>query len=402
MRALTSIFLIFFSITAVAQIAQPKTLSSLFEGEELLNTDAILISRADGSVVYEWQADKPLVPASLTKLATSYAALKKWGANHRFITHFYRYNGELWIKGFGDPYIVSEELDIIVEELQNQDLSWVKRIMVDGSYFKSQIVPGRTKVADPYNAPLSAVAVNFNTAKLGNTEGRIVSAEPQSPLTVSARGAAKILGRPRNGSRERINLIDAQRSEQNFAELLAIKANLKAVSISRGLVPEDAELVYLHKNSHTLSDVVQGTLEFSNNFMANQTFLMLAKDGQVDFSDASSSIERTLRNDFGWEFFSIREGAGLSRNNRLSARQLDNLLAQLSTYKTLFKRYDLESITASIRAKTGTLKGVRSFAGYIEVSDENYRFVFNFNREVPYRYRETLLKKLVQILDSAN
>jgi len=186
--------------------------------------------------------------------------------------------------------------------------------------------------------------------------------------------------------------------QRNFAQVLAAKLGKPALNVDVAKqLPDTAVLIYQHKNSRTLADVIRGTLEFSNNFMANQTFLMLAQQPQVDFSTASIQAQKSLKNDFSWQNFSLREGAGLSRDNRLSAGQLDDLLVSLAQHKELFKPYLLDS-DARVHAKTGTLNGVRSFAGYIEIGEQEYRFVFNFNRKVPYKYRETLLEKLVMAL----
>jgi len=86
----------------------------------------------------------------------------------------------------------------------------------------------------------------------------------------------------------------------------------------------------------------------------------------------------------------------LSRKNRLTARQINDLLTRLSDSKELLKSYPVEE--GQVWAKTGTLSGVRSFAGFISKHDRNYQFVFNFNRSVSYRYREALMKRLVASL----
>ncbi|MBL4671308.1 MAG: hypothetical protein JKX81_03530 [Arenicella sp.] len=66
----------------------------------------------------------------------------------------------------------------------------------------------------------------------------------------------------------------------------------------------------------------------------------------------------------------------------------------------------VSSKTVSVYAKTGTLNGVRSYAGYIELqptplqqSVRKYRFVFNFNRTVGYGYRDQVLEKLIADLE---
>ena len=66
----------------------------------------------------------------------------------------------------------------------------------------------------------------------------------------------------------------------------------------------------------------------------------------------------------------------------------------------LLKLYNLKAPKVSninsiyARAKTGTLNGVHSFAGFLTVDQHQYQFVFMFNRKTPYRYREQILQLL--------
>ena len=116
----------------------------------------------------------------------------------------------------------------------------------------------------------------------------------------------------------------------------------------------------------------------------------------MSFTQAASYTEQKLSALFAWQGHRLVEGSGLSRLNRLSAQQIDDLLLKLEPYKTLFKK--TPNTKAEVRAKTGTLNGVRSFAGYIDFEQTSYRFVFVFNRQVPWRYREQLLATLVDQL----
>ena len=399
-------------VSLISHHSRASSLDDLFNDQKLGSNDAILITksakdaesiRGNEPVVFAWQADKLLVPASTAKLAVAQVAIEQWGLEKRFVTDFYRHESTLWVKGYGDPFLVSEELDLVVKYLQDKGLAWVESIAIDASYFYDQRTPGRSSVADPYNAPLSAVAANFNTAKLRNENGHYTSAEPQTPITRTAVHVAKRLGIPGEGKAERVNLINAENARRYFAELLAAKLKLSEVELvlNQKSVPSSAITFYQHKNSHNLADIIRGTLEFSNNFMANQLFLMLAAKPKASFEDAAKVVEEALKKRFSWSEFNLVEGSGLSRANRLSAVQLDNLLTVLAPHKSLFKAYKTKIEGATVRAKTGTLNGVHSFAGYISIDGQEYQFVFNFNRTVPYRYRETLLHKLVSQLATA-
>jgi len=376
--------------------------------EKFTEHDAILVVDSAGNRVFEWQTEKMMVPASLAKLATAYLAINKWGLSRRFKTEFYSHQvGEnnhatqLWIKGYGDPFLVSEEIDLIVSSLKETGYSQPASIHVDNRHFDITNIPGRSNVADPYNAPLSAVSANFNTANLVVRDGQVASAEKQTPLTPTAKRVAHTL----KLKKERVNLVNAENAQRNFVELLQLKMGWADTPIYVDqTLPAAAELVYRHANSRSLGPVLTGTLEFSNNFIANQVFLKLAEQQHpegLDFTRASAAATKVLSSNFKWVNFSLVDGAGLSRKNRLSATQIDDLLAALNTNKSLLKRYEIAGSKALIHAKTGTLSDVRSYAGFIELPIGSYRFVFLFNRKVPYRYREHLLETLVFQLENA-
>lgn len=384
--------------------------SSVLENLTLSDADSVLVVTDSDARVFAWQASKPLIPASVTKLATAYLAIDKWGLEHRFHTDFFIQAETLWVKGYGDPFLVSEEIDVLADALkaalQARGITELTDLYVDNSYFNFASVPGRSKVADPYNAPVSAVSANFNTAKLSNENGVISSAEAQTPLTSTAKKMAYSLTK----SVDRVNLVDSDNAQSNFAELLLAKLGMvnTAITINKTLDGRQT-LLYRHLNTHRLADVLRGSLEFSNNFIANQVFLKLADNATTDkvsFDLSRDYANTALAVRFGWRHHSINEGSGLSRKNLLSAEQINDLLKALQPNKVLFKKIKVSSKTVSVYAKTGTLNGVRSYAGYIELppttsqqSVRKYRFVFNFNRAVGYRYRDQVLEKLIADLE---
>jgi D-alanyl-D-alanine carboxypeptidase/D-alanyl-D-alanine-endopeptidase (penicillin-binding protein 4) len=385
-----SVGVLFITAAALAQKA------AIFHGVAFQSNDSVLVTDSSGKELFNWQADKLLVPASLTKLATAYVAVEKWGLDYRFSTDFYRVGDTLWVKGFGDPFLVSEELDLLVKALPLKLTQGIKSISIDNTYFNIKHVPGRSGVSDPYNAPLSAVSANFNTVNIGQVDGKLQSLEAQTPLTPTAVKMADTLVK----KRERVNLANANNAQLNFAELLSIKLGKPALRISINQSLNGCfKLGYRHHNSRTLADVLRGTLEFSNNFMANQVFLKLGDNtaDQMTFEHSANLMQQRLSRQYSWQGHAIVEGAGLSRKNALSANQIDQLLQSLSPHKTLLKSIKNKR-GAQVYAKTGTLNGVRSYAGYITLAGQEVRFVFNFNRNVPYRYRDQILERLLRDL----
>ncbi|MFT4629985.1 MAG: D-alanyl-D-alanine carboxypeptidase/D-alanyl-D-alanine-endopeptidase (penicillin-binding protein 4) [Arenicella sp.] len=387
----------------------------VFSKQQFTSHDALLVTNSFGDIVYQWQGDKALIPASLTKLLTANLAIKKWGLDHRFVTEFHIVENQLWVKGFGDPYLVSQELDLIaaqIVQLLSSTGSEIESIHIDSSAIAREPVPGRTQAVDPYNAPLSAVAANFNTVMLQRISGSLVSAEPQTPLTATAKDVANKRTKTIGAKPSRINLIDPNRAQQHFAQLLSIKLDLyqdakpsvpvKKLFINQ-MLPSQTRLLLRYQNSKTLADVLRGALEYSNNFIANQLYLLLAQDEtdeQLNFAKSDAYVKQKLAGMYAKPQPRIDDGAGLARSNRVSARQLNQVLTELEPYQNLLKRYNLKTPKVSsanstyARAKTGTLNGVHSFAGFLTVDQRHYQFVFMFNRKTPYRYREQLLQLL--------
>lgn len=402
-------------------VEQMLAAQDIFSNQQFTPQDALLVTHSSGDIVYQWQADEALIPASLTKLLTANLAIKKWGLDHRFVTEFYLVKDQLWVKGYGDPYLVSQELDLIaaqINSLLSNTVNKIESIYIDSSVITSEPVPGRTQVADPYNAPLSAVAANFNTVTLQRLNGSLVSAEPQTPLTATAKNVANKLAKAIGTKAHRVNLIDANRAQQHFAELLSIKldqhldvkasAPVNKLFINQTL-PSQARLLLSHQNSKTLADVLRGALEYSNNFIANQLFLLLAQDQkseQLNFAKSTVYVKQQLASMFAKPQPRVDDGAGLARSNRVSAQQLNQILTELKPYQNLLKLYNLKVPKVSninstyARAKTGTLNGVHSFAGFLTVDQSQYQFVFMFNRKTPYRYREQLLQLLADQMAS--
>jgi len=223
--------------------------------------------------LYVWQADNPLIPASTLKLLTAHLAIQKWGTQYRFKTDFYWMNGWLWVQGYGDPFLLSEELDLVAKQILAElpdNAPMIKGIGIDGSFFHDVAVPGRSGVNDPYNAPLSAVSANFNTVFLKKLGRKITTAEVQTPLTPTAQRLAMPLG---NGKR-RINLRDSNTAQQHFAEILMLKLREQGAEVKSALhygrIPIEAEHFYRHLNSATLDKIIQASLKYSNNFVTNQ------------------------------------------------------------------------------------------------------------------------------------
>lgn len=360
-----------------------------------LNNSGLIVLDANGKAIQTDHADKPLIPASTTKLATAWMALTHWGETHRFRTHFYwdDSTNTLWIRGSGDPYLVSEELDRIARNLKQKGLTQIKAIGLDTSLFEPGLVlPGTGTTNNPYDAVPTAVAANFNTIAIKKINGKVLSSESQTPLT----HYSKSLGSTIKSGELRVNTGPNPRDAENyFAELTAAFLRKSGVAVDSkivfGKVP-NRPVFYTHTNSKPLGEIVRMMLKYSTNFVANQLILMLSAEHYqrpANAADVQRYMEETLSRRFAWKNFAFEDGAGLSRNNRLSPQQLTELLQAFRQWKHL-----LPEIEPGVYAKTGTLTGVSSLAGYLVKRGEWQPFAVVMNENVPYQLRNRIAREL--------
>jgi D-alanyl-D-alanine carboxypeptidase/D-alanyl-D-alanine-endopeptidase (penicillin-binding protein 4) len=266
------------------------------------------------------------------------------GADHRFETRFYLdHDRVLYIRGGGDPFLISEELaelaSALVAATGKEPLS---RIVLDSSYYPADLrIPGIENTGEAYDALNSALAVNFNTIHAVRKGKAVQSAEPQTPITPLA--VSQFLARGPKG-RGRISLTQNPKVGLLYAgELIAAFIERAGGSvkggISTGAVPEGLEPVYVHRQSRPLRDPVR-LLVGSNNYIANQVFLEIGGQslgGPVSLEKSLRVANERLRARGLAEAIRLEEGSGISRGNRFTARGLASLLHLFEPHADLLK-----------------------------------------------------------------
>jgi D-alanyl-D-alanine carboxypeptidase/D-alanyl-D-alanine-endopeptidase (penicillin-binding protein 4) len=338
----------------------------------------VLVMDENGNELVAQNADKPFVPASVTKIVTAWLAMQVLGGDYRFETRFYLDgNRVLYVRGGGDPFLISEELaelaSALVAAIGKQPIS---RIVLDASYYPADIrIPGIEDTTEAYDAVNSALAVNFNTIAAVRKGKTVQSAEKQTPITPLAISEFRARGPKTRG---RISLTqDPAVSLKYSGELIAAFIERAGGSvkgaIATGAVPQGLEPVYVHRQSRSLSQILAELLIGSNNYIANQIFLEIGGrqlGGPVSIEKSLRVANDMLAKHSLTESIHLEEGSGISRGNHFTARGLAELLHLFEPHAALLRRGD------RARFKTGTFSGVRTLAGYADTSTHGrVRFV---------------------------
>ena len=338
----------------------------------------VLVMDAAGNELVAQNADKPFVPASVTKIVTAWLAMEVLGGDYRFETRFYLdHKRVLYVRGGGDPFLISEELAPLATELVAAvGKEPITGIVLDASYYPSNLrIPGIVNTGESYNALNSALAVNFNTVNAVRSGNKVRSAETQTPITPLAIAQFRLRGPDGKG---RISLsqeptVSLQYAGELIAAFIARAGGSVKGKISTGTVPKGLEPVYVHRQSRTLSQILVELLRASNNYIANQVFLEIGAHrlgGPVSLEKSLRVANEILAAHGLADAIHLEEGSGISRDNRFTARGLAKVLELFAPHADLLRGRD------GGMNKTGTLEGVSTLAGYAKTSSHGrVRFV---------------------------
>jgi D-alanyl-D-alanine carboxypeptidase/D-alanyl-D-alanine-endopeptidase (penicillin-binding protein 4) len=398
-----------------------------------------------GEVVYSQNADDLLIPASNTKLITTAAALYHLGPDYRFRTLFAipkdsrkgaKVSGDLFIKGFGDPTLMTKDLFGVADELALLGLKEVTGdIVIDDSFFDDQTSPpgfdDKPKVESSYRAVVSATAVNFNVVSLrifpGEKSGdpaRVVSdpegsylqfeseatTSKKSKLDVDCEMEKDHLKCKVKGTID-IDKIDGlafRKRVTNTSSYFAatFREALKARGISvkgknkTGTLPKDAETLYISV-SDDLSTVIRTINKISNNFMAETILKTMGAEVKGAPGTSANGIEAAAvfleSVGIARGTYKMSNGSGLWGDTQFSPAQMVKILdavykdsriapdymssmAIASADGTLRYRMKNSAASKAFRGKTGTLDGVICLSGYLRLNNQDtiaVSFLFN-------------------------
>lgn len=336
--------------------------------------------------------------------------------------------GDIWIKSEGDFYLTGEKLWSLANDLRKTGIQSVQGgVCIDNSFFEpqSEQICLDGKCGRSYNPIISGTAVDFNTINFvvlpGDKVGRPVQLEwfppgdyPQvvSQATTAAKGSkarlkfgsggmtpaghekfqltGKIPMQSNHSYRYQFNIHDPA-SFAGYCFRRAFKeAGIKfgKGTVKSSQVPPGAVKLFTFESA-PMGDLLFGLNRYSNNFMAEMLLrtlggLVLSPPGTLQ--KGVTVIHQTLR-ELGIppQQVVLDSGSGLSRNCRVSpeafcrvltsayndfslAPEFLSSMAMNSREGTLRKR--MRRSATIVRGKTGTLRNVSGFAGYVHYPGE--------------------------------
>ena len=438
MKTILSFLLLAFSLDAFAARLPDTVKAELAKAGIPLNAVAIEVRREGSSrPLVSLNAHQAMNPASTIKLLTTYAGLEMLGPAYRWKTEAYLdgklengvLHGNLVFKGYGDPRLTIEAFWLWLRELRQRGLKEIRGdIVLDRSFFEDDHYDPAAfdnKPSRAYNVGPDALLLNFNALHLRLLpDGAQTAAllEPElygyrliNRITTSANlpcngedayqsqldGHAIVLeGRiPANCGEQQDYFSLLPPNDYFFAVFAALWQELDgqiAGSVRSGIAPAELPAFSTHY-SPPLSEIIRDINKFSNNTMARQLFLTLgtADGNTASIAHSTEAISRWLGREPFPELV-LENGAGLSRNERISADHLADILdrAAMSSYSaeleaslpilgmdgTVKKRFRDSRIAGHAHLKTGSLEGVKSLAGYVHAGNgKQWVMVFIIN-----------------------
>ena len=307
------------------------------------------------TIIFRYGERQTMRPASVMKLVTAITALERLGSNYQFRTSLYYTGqvtdrtlyGDLYCVGGMDPRFNNDDLNAFVESIRRMGVDTIRGRIIADTSMKDENSFGEGWCWDDDNPNLS-------------------------PLLISK--SADFL--------------------QHFAEDLRDKGIYVDAPFGNGTLPNGAYI--LCSRFHALDQILVRMLKESDNLYAESMMYQVAASGGVKRASAANARThiKKLVNKIGLNAgnYKFADGSGLSLYNYVSPELIVRLLRYAyrspeiynSLYPslpiagidgTLEKRMKNPFTQGNVRAKTGTLTGISSLAGYCSAAN-NHQLVF--------------------------
>ena len=308
-------------------------------------------------VLYQHNARQLMRPASTMKVLTAIAALDHLGGHHQLSTRIFyngtldngKLTGDIYCVGGFDPMVTGDDVRALAQEIHLLGIDTLQGNIIEDHSMKEDLPYGEGWCWDDENPKLR-------------------------PLSI---GRKDIF------------------AQQLIQEMRRDNMVLQDVSIREGRCPEDASLIAFR--SHNIDQLLQRMMKKSDNFYAEALFYQVARaladQRTAKAADACTAIKRLIKKvGLNEKDYRIADGSGLSLYNYVSAELETKLLRYAwqnqRIYEhlypslpiagvdgTLEKRMRKTAAEDNVHAKTGTLTGISSLAGYC-LADNGHQLAF--------------------------
>lgn len=314
---------------------------------------ALYIAPIHGKAIYDINSELPLIPASITKCVTSASVLSLVDVDDRFVTPVAMrgkidkqgvLHGDIVIKATGDPSLESRFFpeyngfaDSLAIAAQNKGIKTIEGgIIIDFGDVNDQSVPFGWEAGDLSHAYGTGWhALNYRD----NSQGKKANHAPWDTMAKEVSAALIQLG----------------------------------ITVSGGKTSNvNAETTLMEWLSPTYYDILSSLMTRSDNMMAEGMLRILAPKGaRVDAISEETQLWQPANG------VRLYDGSGLSREDRLTAHFLGNILVEMAQedYISLFPRAGQEGtvrhllgdtpLASRVVLKSGSMHDIQSWAGYV-------------------------------------
>lgn len=427
------------SVMMLAQAKLPTVVSKQLSRYKIpeSSVSAIVSPLGSNKAILNHLPNQVRNPASVMKLLTTYAALDILGPAYTWETQYFLngeleggvLDGDLVIRGGGDPYLVKEQFWLQLAALRELGIHNITgNLLIDNSAFDLPVFDPAQFDSQPtrlYNVGPSATLLNFNASRFRlRPNGSKVDILLDPPVhNVVINNQLKLAKGRCRGAQSGWSVDVANKEEKAYVVFRGkYRKGCGSYDLSRAVLESEPYLyglfVYLWQNlggefsggvghaevkegaepvyvglSRTLAEVITGANKYSNNLLARQLLLSIGHHyfgNGASVKDGIDSVRAWLKDkELAMPGLVMENGAGLSRHIQLSANELSKLLtyAAKSPYQpefmasfslggvdgTMRKRLKDSKPGVRARLKTGYVKGTRTLAGYLRAdSGQDY------------------------------